>query len=123
MYRFRKMLLLTVLWPGVVGLWFSAATAGPADEPQSSALRNRHNRMNHDKLVLSLAFSPDGKTLASGSEDKTIKLWTVATGKERATLKGRSGRVMSVGFTPDGKTLASGSRNSIKLWKMKKGKE
>ena len=37
-----------------------------------------------------MAFSPDGKTLASGSEDKTIKLWDVATGKEQATLKGHT---------------------------------
>ena len=44
----------------------------------------------HTKLVYSVVFSPDGKTLASGSWDKTIKLWDVATGKERATLKGHT---------------------------------
>ena len=42
--------------------------------------------------MFSVAFSPDGKTLASGSEDKTIKLWDVATGKEQATLKGHTDR-------------------------------
>ena len=56
-----------------------------------------------------MAFSPDGKTLASGSMDKTIKLWDVATGKEQATLKGHTGWVSSVAYSPDGKTLASGS--------------
>ena len=43
----------------------------------------------HD-VTSSVAFSPDGKTLASGSWDKTIKLWDVATGKEQATLKGHT---------------------------------
>ena len=44
----------------------------------------------HTGWVRSVAFSPDGKTLASGSDDKTIKLWDVATGKEQATLKGHT---------------------------------
>ena len=62
-------------------------------------------------------FSPDGKTLASGSWDKSTKLWDVAGGKNTATLKGYTGLVFSVAFSPDGKTLASGSYDkSIKLW-------
>jgi WD40 repeat protein len=56
-------------------------------------------------------------TLASGSVDKTIKLWGVSTGHERATLRGHSSGVFSVAFSPDGKQLASGSMdNSVKLW-------
>jgi len=55
-----------------------------------------------------VAISPDGKTLASGSKDKTVKLWDVATGKEVVTLKGHTDPVLSVAFGPDGKTLASG---------------
>ena len=75
-------------------------------------------------MVCCVAFSPDGKTLASGSEDKTIKLWDVATGKEQATLKGHTEWVKSVAFSPDGKTLASGSGDStIKLWDVATGKE
>ncbi|MDH6104620.1 trypsin-like peptidase domain-containing protein, partial [Anabaenopsis tanganyikae CS-531] len=78
----------------------------------------------HSSFVDSVAFSPDGKTLASGSWDDTIKLWDVATGRSIATLTGHSGSVNSVAFSPDslrgaaiGKTLASGSRdNTIKLW-------
>ncbi len=66
-----------------------------------------------------MAFSPDGKTLASASEDNTIKLWDMATGKEQTTLKGHGNWVQSVAFSPDGKTLASGSIDkTIKLWEV-----
>ena len=71
----------------------------------------------HDSLVNSVNFSPDGKTLVSGSDDKTIKLWNVETGQEIRTLKGHDNSVWSVNFSPDGKTLVSGSADkTIKLW-------
>jgi WD40 repeat protein len=61
----------------------------------------------HRDSVADVAFSPDGKTLASGSYDKTIKLWNVATGKELATLIEDWDPVHCVAFSPDGKTLAA----------------
>ena len=71
----------------------------------------------HTERVFSVAFSTDGKTLASGSSDRTIKLWDVATGQNTATLTGHTNEVTSVAFSPDGKTLASGSLDkTIKLW-------
>ncbi len=71
----------------------------------------------HSDSVRSVAFSPDGKTLASGPSDNTIKLWDIETGKVTNTLEGHSDSVISVVFSPDGKTLASGSSdNTIKLW-------
>jgi WD40 repeat protein len=73
----------------------------------------------HAQTVWSLAFTPDGKTLASGSDDDTIRLWDVVTGKEIRTLK-HENHVFSVAFTRDGKTLASGGEGgSIKLWDVK----
>ena len=78
----------------------------------------------HTDCVHSVTFSPNGKTLASGSWDKTIKLWDVATGKERATFEGHPDGVRSVAFSPDGRTLASGSEDvTVKLWDMATGKE
>jgi len=57
--------------------------------------------------------------LVSGSDDKTIKLWNVETGKEIRTLKGHDELVISVNFSPDGKTLVSGSYDkTIKLWNL-----
>ncbi|WP_427162719.1 trypsin-like peptidase domain-containing protein [Aliinostoc sp. HNIBRCY26] len=72
--------------------------------------------------VISVAFSPDGRTLASGSWDKTIKIWNIATGQEIRTLNGHSQGVYSVAFSPDGRTLASGSWDkTIKIWNIATG--
>ncbi|ODG99476.1 hypothetical protein A4S05_37535 [Nostoc sp. KVJ20] len=71
----------------------------------------------HSDAVRGVAFSPDGKTIASVSSDKTVKLWNAATGKEISTLKGHSDAVWGVAFSPDGKTIASASLDkSVKLW-------
>jgi WD40 repeat protein len=64
-----------------------------------------------------VAFTPDGRTLASGSSDKTVKLWDVTSGRLRHSLDGHQDEVRSVAFAPDGCTLVSGSAdNTIKLW-------
>jgi WD40 repeat protein len=124
MKRIVKVLLwVTILESGFAGLWLSGRSGVAADEPKTD-VKERGTLKGHTNFVLSLAFSPDSKTLASASEDRRIKLWDVAAGKEQATLQGHTERVNFVAFSPDGKTLASASDDkTIKLWDMATGKE
>ena len=74
--------------------------------------------------VYSVAFSPDGKTIASGGSwpDNTVRLWAVDTGANTHTLTGHRDRVWSVAFSPDGNTLASGSYDrTVRLWTVDTG--
>ncbi len=71
----------------------------------------------HTDYVWSVAFSPDGALLASGSGDDTIRLWDATTGQHIRTLTGHTASVWSVAFSPDGALLASGSGDdTIRLW-------
>ena len=72
--------------------------------------------------VPAVAFSPDNQLLASGSRDKTIRLWDPHTGQHKATFTGHQNAVYSVAFSPDGKTLASGGEDeTIRLWDVATG--
>ena len=71
----------------------------------------------HDSKVTSVAFSLDGRRIASGSVDETIKVWDAMTGKETLTLQGHDSNVTSVAFSLDGRRIASGSVDeTIKVW-------
>ncbi|WP_208766609.1 serine/threonine-protein kinase [Nostoc flagelliforme] len=73
----------------------------------------------HENSVLSVAISPDGKTIVSSGGDRTIKLWNFATGKQISSLNAYSQQVNVVAISPDGKTLVSGSDdNTIKIWNL-----
>jgi serine/threonine protein kinase len=78
----------------------------------------------HENSVLSVAISPDGKTIASSGSNSTIKLWNLATGKEISSLNAYSRQVNTVVISPNGKTLVSASDDStIKVWNLATGKQ
>jgi len=88
-----------------------------------SEVKERNSLEGFSNSVWSVAFSPDGKTLASASGDNTIKLWNLQTQTALKTLTGHSRLVRSVAWSPDGKTLASASNDkTIKLWNLQTGK-
>ena len=71
----------------------------------------------HTSYVHSVAFSADGKRLASASQDQKVKVWDATSGQETLTLKGHTGYVTSVAFSADGNRLASASHDgTVKVW-------
>jgi hypothetical protein len=99
-----------------VGLPDRSAKAADA-EPEHATLTG------HSGAVLALAYSPKAKLLASGSADKTVRLWDVRTRKEVVALRGHTGEVLAVAFSPDGRLVASASADkTVRLWDTATGK-
>src|SRR5690348_9997317 len=97
-----------------LGAWLGLACLGLVALPSAAQQPTlRATLRGHAGSVIAVAFSPDGKQLASGGGELAapgeIKLWDVPTGKERAALKGHPSQVECLAFSPDGGTLASGS--------------
>ncbi len=83
----------------------------PAIQVETKVLQGKSSH------VIALAFSPDGKRLASGSKDKTVRLWNTTTGTELIILRKHTGWISILAFSPNGKRLASGSTDkTVHLW-------
>merc|ERR1711998_453912 len=98
--------------------WYYAVNDGlaQADDPCIMVLSG------HSNTVTSVCYSPDGKTLASGSDDETVRIWDVMSGGCVHVLNGHSSNVNSVCYSPDGKTLASGSKDkTVRIWDVLSG--
>ena len=79
--------------------------------------------IGHVDLVNCVAFSPNENTLASGSSDRSIKLWDPITEQERLTIRGNNDIFHNLSFDKDGITIASGGYQKINIWNINTGKE
>ncbi|MBL8794373.1 MAG: serine/threonine protein kinase [Planctomycetia bacterium] len=101
--------------------FWAAAPSARVPEPRSNQVRSF---TGHEDAVTCLAFSPDGQWAASGSADRTIRLWEVASGREVRCLHGHGNSVLAVAFAPDGKQLLSGSADlTLRCWDVERGRE
>jgi len=100
-------------WNQTIKVWDAATGA------EVMTLRGRHT-----DIILSIAFSPDGERIVSGSFDETVKVWDAATGAEIMTLRGHKLAVADVAFSTDGRQIVSGSNDgTIKVWDVSTGTE
>ncbi len=108
----RRLAVLVPLGAATLVPWLGAADSGPAGLVATL--------QGHTEAVYALAFTPDGKHVVTGSGDRALKVWEVATGKELKTFAGPTGHqnlVLSVSVSPDGSLIASGgSDNTAKVW-------
>ncbi|HEX9989622.1 MAG TPA: hypothetical protein VGE45_14240 [Chloroflexia bacterium] len=98
-----------------------------AEDALRLALAKSHVRQTlsgHTDLVNSVAWSPDGRWIATASDDNTAKVWDAANGQERATLRGHTDLVNSVAWSPDGRWIATASDdNTAKVWDATNGQQ
>ena len=118
--RYRLNLLVAAVGVAMAVLAGSDLAVAQASEPgQKPVLLTGHRGS-----VKSVAYSPDGKRIASGGEDRVVRVRDSVDGRELLALKGHSGQIESVKFSLDGKWLASGSADgSVRIWDAASGEE
>jgi WD40 repeat protein len=93
-------------------------------DQDSEVWREPRTLKGHTEPVQSVAYSPNGLRIVSGSDDSTIRIWDAENGRELRTLKGHTSSVYSVAYSPDGRRIVSGSDDStIRIWDAESGRE
>jgi WD40 repeat protein len=114
----------STFWLGSCGLTLALLATCLAQEPRDAGGRTPPSKFDVGSPVLSVAVTPDGKYVVSGSGDEMVRLWDLATGNEVRRFTGHEEPVWSVAVTPDGKYVVSGSGdNTVRLWELATGKE
>src|SRR5579864_1671349 len=114
-------------------VWHEVATADRPSFPWLRSVRApatplgttvRAVLRGHNDWIYGLTYSPDGRRIASGSKDKTVRIWDAEAGKELFCLRGHDEDARSVAYSPDGRWIASGSKDkSVRIWDAETGQE